>query len=69
MTREIAKVVWHRINAHRLDSVAGITGVLAALVTRAGFEAVTVHTDASAWPPDVDVGCMNHRLAAGARKS
>lgn len=41
---------------------------LAALVIKAGFEKVTVYTDASALPPDVDMGCMNHRLVAVARK-
>ena len=41
---------------------------LAALVIRAGFEKVTVYTDASALPTDVDMGCMNHRLVAVACK-
>ncbi|CAD7837907.1 MAG: hypothetical protein [Olavius algarvensis Delta 4 endosymbiont] len=41
---------------------------LATLVIKAGFEKVTVYNDASALPPDVDMGCMNHRLVAVARK-
>ena len=41
---------------------------LAALITRAGFDAVKVHTDASAMDTAVDVGCMNHRLVGVARK-
>ena len=41
---------------------------LAALVTRAGFDDVRVHTDASAMDTTVDVGCMNHRLVGVARK-
>jgi len=41
---------------------------LASLATKAGFEKVKVYTDASALPPDVDMGCMNHRLVAVARK-
>jgi len=41
---------------------------LAALVIKSGFEKVTVYTDTSALPPDVDMGCMNHRLVAVARK-
>jgi len=41
---------------------------LAALVIGAGFEKVTVYTDTSALPADVDMGCMNHRLVAVARK-
>lgn len=41
---------------------------LAALVNRAGFTDVNVHSDASAMNPTVDVGCMNHRLVAVARK-
>jgi hypothetical protein len=41
---------------------------LAALVIKAGFDKVTVYSDTSALPPDVDMGCMNHRLVAVARK-
>lgn len=41
---------------------------LAALITKAGLGEATVFTGASALPPDVDVGCMNHRLVAVARK-
>ena len=41
---------------------------LNALVARAGFCDVQVHTDASAIQVNVDVGCMNHRLVVVARK-
>ncbi|MBL0713137.1 MAG: class I SAM-dependent methyltransferase [Desulfosarcina sp.] len=41
---------------------------LAALVTRAGFDGVQVHTDTSALNRTEDVGCMNHRLVVVARK-
>jgi hypothetical protein len=41
---------------------------LADLVKRAGFEGIQVHTDASALDPDLDVGCMNHRIVVAARK-
>jgi D-alanine-D-alanine ligase len=41
---------------------------LAALVSRAGFDDVQVHTDASALNHAEDVGCMNHRLVIAARK-
>jgi len=41
---------------------------LAELVTLAGFEKVQVHTDASAIGTTVDMGCMNHRLVAVARR-
>jgi D-alanine-D-alanine ligase len=41
---------------------------LADLVRRAGFEGIQVHTDASALDPDLDVGCMNHRIVVAARK-
>lgn len=41
---------------------------LAALVTRAGFDTVKVHTDAAALKCEEDVGCMNHRLVVVARK-
>ncbi len=41
---------------------------LAALVTRAGFTEVTVHTDVSAMNTLEDVGCMNHRLVVVAKK-
>lgn len=40
---------------------------LAALVRRAGFSNVTVHTDASAMKTPEDVGCMNHRLVVTAQ--
>jgi peptide chain release factor 2 len=42
---------------------------LAALVSRAGFGDVQVHTDASALKRAEDVGCMNHRLVVAARKT
>lgn len=42
---------------------------LAALLTRAGFESVRVHTEASVLNCTEDVGCMNHRLLAVARKA
>ena len=38
------------------------------LVTRAGYSDVRVHADMSAMNPTADVGCMNHRLVAVARK-
>ena len=41
---------------------------LAALVARAGFADVQVHSDASALNRAEDVGCMNHRLVVAARK-
>jgi D-alanine-D-alanine ligase len=41
---------------------------LAALVVRAGFIDVNVHADASAMVSTMDVGCMNHRLVAVARR-
>ena len=41
---------------------------LAALVNRAGFSDVKVYSDASAISAAVDVGCMNHRLVAVARR-
>jgi SAM-dependent methyltransferase len=41
---------------------------LAALVFRAGFGNVQVHSDASALNRTEDVGCMNHRLVVAARK-
>ena len=41
---------------------------LTALVTRAGFSDVRVHADLSAMNPTADVGCMNHRLVAVARR-
>jgi len=41
---------------------------LAALVTRAGFDNVQIHTGTSAVDCTKDVGCMNHRLVAVARK-
>jgi D-alanine-D-alanine ligase len=41
---------------------------LADLVTRAGFVDVQVHTEASVIGSDIDVGCMNHRLAVTARR-
>ena len=41
---------------------------LAALVARAGFADVQVHSDASALTRTEDVGCMNHRLVIAARK-
>lgn len=41
---------------------------LAALVARAGFGNVQVHTDMSALNRMEDVGCMNHRLVVVARK-
>ena len=41
---------------------------LAALVARAGFGGVQVHTDMSALNRTEDVGCMNHRLVVVARK-
>ena len=41
---------------------------LAALVARAGFGDVQVHSDASALNRTEDVGCMNHRLVVAARK-
>jgi D-alanine-D-alanine ligase len=41
---------------------------LAALVTRAGFDEVCVHTDTAVINPHKDVGCMNHRLVVTARK-
>jgi D-alanine-D-alanine ligase len=41
---------------------------LAALVSRAGFADVQLHSDASAITRTEDVGCMNHRLVVAARK-
>ena len=41
---------------------------LAALVIRAGFSDVNVYSDTSAMNAAVDVGCMNHRLVAVARR-
>jgi len=41
---------------------------LAVLVNRAGFSDVNVHSDTSAIDANVDVGCMNHRLVAVARR-
>ena len=41
---------------------------LAALVARAGFGDVQVHSDAAALNRTEDVGCMNHRLVLTARK-
>jgi hypothetical protein len=41
---------------------------LAALVIRAGFIDVNVHSDLSAMKAAVDVGCMNYRLMAVARR-
>jgi D-alanine-D-alanine ligase len=41
---------------------------LATLVSRAGFDDVRVHSDASALNHAEDVGCMNHRLVIAARK-
>jgi D-alanine-D-alanine ligase len=41
---------------------------LADLVIRAGFTDVNVHADASAMDSAVDVGCMNQRLVAVARR-
>lgn len=42
---------------------------LADLVIRAGYSDVRVHADMSAMNPTADVGCMNHRLVAVARRS
>ena len=42
---------------------------LAALLTRAGYQNVTVHSTDDPQDPDVDLGCMNHRLLAVGRKS
>jgi len=41
---------------------------IAALVRSAGFDDIQVHTNASAMTRTDDVGCMNHRLVATARK-
>lgn len=41
---------------------------LSALVARAGFDEVQVHSGASAFDRKQDVGCMNHRLVVVARK-
>lgn len=50
----------YSIRLYRADDLAN-------LVKRAGFEAVQVHSDASALDPDLDVGCMNHRIVVVAR--
>ena len=41
---------------------------LAALVARAGFDALEVHPHGARQHLGVDVGCMNHRLAVTARR-
>ena len=41
---------------------------LTALVARAGFIDITIHTDASVLNRSEDLGCMNHRLVVVARK-
>ena len=41
---------------------------LVALVRKAGFGDVEIHTNASAMNCTEDVGCMNHRLVISARK-
>jgi D-alanine-D-alanine ligase len=41
---------------------------LAAMLERAGFDDVAVHTDFSFFRSDQDVGFMNHRMMATARK-
>ena len=62
------KDAFDRLGTHLKQARAGEDFLLAALVTRAGFGDVQVHSDASALNRAEDVGCMNRRLVVAARK-